>query len=374
MELTRERVNNMPLEAIMAMHNAWLKQQKHQSSQQAGGKFSRDGVMPVIDFRKKPEKDDGVNQLHGARFQRMPLSDPKNWYHKVPQVLEPVMINAIPLKISGSQNQVPPHVIEKLHDRTKSCKLTDFYIGKFGSGSKTSEFQDTNWDTCVAVFQIQEAFGNYQGLIQQMFPYDHTPVTIYRVLVKFHWCKMVIIIKKRIAVICCFFEDVMKDNANRAVNDLEPLDYTGVENMLVNRIQKAGVPATIPLMIDAEPQDEKPQNNSGGNTSGYRGRGGGRGGRGGRGRGRGRGRGGRGGNNGGDKKKFATAKAEGLRTCFDYNNKAKCENKSVGNNKCEAEDGEWFIHKCNVYIDEKDTHCLMNHSCREHYRITTGAK
>ena len=173
----------------MAMHNAWLKQQKHQSSQQASGKFSRDGVMPVLDYKKEPEKDDGSRLLHSARFQRMPLAEPSEWYHRVPQVLEPVMINAIPLKVSGSNNQVSPQVIEKLHDRTKACKLTDFYLGEFGSGSKSSEFSDSNWDTCVAIYQVQEAFGNYQGIIQQMFPYDHTPTTIYRVLVKYHWLK-----------------------------------------------------------------------------------------------------------------------------------------------------------------------------------------
>lgn len=247
-------------------------------------------------------------------------------------------------------------------------------MGEFGSGSKTNEHEDSNWDTCVAIYQIQEAFVNYSGLSQQTFPYDHTPVTIHRCLVKYHWVKMVIVIKKRIAVICCFFEDVMKDNANRAVNDLPPLDFPAVEAILVNRIQKAGVAATIPLAVDAEPEREKQQQqpNQGNsyNSNRGRGRGGRGGGRGGRARG---GRGGRGGARGNESKAYSKAKFEGLLTCFDFNNKAACENKSVGNNKCEK-GGEWFVHKCNVYIDEKDAHCLMNHSRREHHRLATGNK
>ena len=195
-ELTRERINNMPLEAVMALHNAWLKKKKHEKGEQASGKFSRDGVMPLINYKNKviDHRDDGVTLLHEARFSRMPLAEPKSWYHRVPQVLSPTMIVAIPLSASGGHNQVPQQVIERLHDRTKACKLTDFYIGDFGSGSKSSEHKDTNWDTCVAIYQIQDAFGNYMTLVQQMFPYDHTPVTIYRVLVKYHWCKMVLII------------------------------------------------------------------------------------------------------------------------------------------------------------------------------------
>ena len=173
-----------------------------------------------------------------------------------------------------------------LHDRKTAVKLTMFYTGDFNSGIRNQDHEDSNWSTCVAIFMIQEAVVNWQSLVQQIFPMDYTPVIIWRVLIKYHWCKMVLVIKKRIMVILCFFEDVIKDNANKAVNDIAPMNFTEMELMLVNRIQKAGVPATIPLLVDAETPEEKPQNTAG--PSNFRGRGG-RGGRGGSRGGRGRG-------------------------------------------------------------------------------------
>ena len=111
----------MPLESIMALHNAYRKKKKDQGSNLANGKFSADGVMPVTNFRNEPQEDNGIDLLHKARWGRLPLAPPAAWYHQVKQKHSPVMIIAIPLEVSGSDNQVPPQVIELLHDRKQAA-------------------------------------------------------------------------------------------------------------------------------------------------------------------------------------------------------------------------------------------------------------
>ena len=120
----REVINNMPLESIIALHNAYRKKKKDQGSGLARGRFSADGVMPTLDFTHGPQTDNGVDTLHLARWERLPLAPPEAWYHLVKQKHSPIMIIAISLEVSGSANQVPPQVIEMLHEQQSSLQCS----------------------------------------------------------------------------------------------------------------------------------------------------------------------------------------------------------------------------------------------------------
>ena len=157
-----------------------------------------------------------------------------------------------------------------------------------------------------------------------------------------------------------FFNLVLETNAERAVNNLPPITFTRQEEILRDKIHQAGVVPVVPVPVDIECEKEKAPPTPAPSTS--RGRGGFRG-RGGRGSGRsrgGRGRGGRGGRGAGNPRPRASA--EGLAACYSFNNDQSCVNEDMGNNRCrDKSSGEWFIHVCNQWIADKNTHCLGSH-------------
>ena len=203
--------------------------------------------------------------------------------------------------------------------------------------------------------------------MQQIWPFDHTPITIQRVLVKYHWVKCVTNKKKRVMVIVRFFNLVLETNAERAINRLAPITFSRQEELLRDKIHQAGVVPVVPVPIDLEPEAKSqpaptPNPPRGGRGGGFRGRGG----RGGRARGGRASRGGRGGRGGGNP--CPRASAEGLAACYSFNNDPACVNEDMGNNRCrDKSSGDWFIHVCNQWIEGKNSHCLGTHkrgACR----------
>ena len=108
-------VSHIPTTEIMQMHANHMKGLKIKNATKDKIGFSQDGVIPRTKYDKLTY-DNGVDELHPARWHRAPTADPKDWYVCVPQEHTPVVITAMPLGVSGSKDQVPPRTLELLHD------------------------------------------------------------------------------------------------------------------------------------------------------------------------------------------------------------------------------------------------------------------
>ena len=365
----RFAVNQIPTSDLMAMYRAYREKDEFElKAKQAKGAIPRDGVIPREDF-KCVNSDDCKNLLHDARFLRLPCAAQEKWYHKVKIAHTPTVITSMPLEASGVAGEVSPRVIELMHDRSKIVKLSDFFNGDLDSGSK-KDIEDTEWDTVAGVYRCKKAVGNYTAVEQQLWPMDTTPVTLIRMLNKYHYCSGIKNVFKRQRAIQRYFNEVMEKNAHRATNGLPPLSFVDHEVIIKDKISDAGVVPMVPIecdeiSADAASQQAQTSSQPSGGYGGYGGGGGFRGrGRGDRG-GRGRGRGGRGRGGGGGGTPTPKAMSEGLHACRSFNNEPKCSNHQMGNGRCmRVYNGteEWYIHVCNVYLEDKKKHCLGNHS------------
>merc|ERR1711954_497585 len=76
-----EWIESQTIGDLMQLHKVYQKKEQKEQGQ-AIGKATKDAKPPVVSW--EPEEDDCDKELHGARFQRMPISRPKHWYHMVP--------------------------------------------------------------------------------------------------------------------------------------------------------------------------------------------------------------------------------------------------------------------------------------------------
>jgi hypothetical protein len=126
--------------------------------------FQRDGVPKKVKY--KAQSDNGTTKLHPARFNRPPLSHPKEYYKLVPKKHD-VIIRNFPMDHLGLNGQVSEATIGKLHNR--SVPLTFEAFGKSShkagkTGCPAGKYSD--------LMQLQEGLMNYGSLLLSMWNLD----------------------------------------------------------------------------------------------------------------------------------------------------------------------------------------------------------
>jgi hypothetical protein len=73
-------------------------------------------------IKHKAATDNGTTKLHEARYHRMPICHPKEYYHKMPKKREEI-IRSFPMDHYGVQGQVPAAVTGS-YTTGQRCKLS----------------------------------------------------------------------------------------------------------------------------------------------------------------------------------------------------------------------------------------------------------
>ena len=345
-------VNNIPMRDLMALMSGSIELAnlgENASSMQA---VTRDKTIVAREF-KDVEWDDCREKLHSARWLRMPLTPPSDWWHLVPVKMSPVIINALPLDVTGAEDQVLSETIKLMHDRRNILELKMFFIGSFdaakGKTGRQLEFG-------ASMLQIQESICNFQDILQQLFPWDTTANSMWRVLVVYKWIAAAKSFDVRRDVIVVFFHAVSRKNATRAGNGQPPITYAKQEGLLKKTLRKFKVKEEIPTGEDFhEARDTAPPANKKQQASNSGGNGGKKGGQ-------------AGGNNKPAQQKKVRANKDGRLVCIEYNNKDSCPNEADGPGCKKDVDGvtRYFVHCCNVYDKAKKAHCLGPHTRANH--------
>ena len=90
--------------------------EKLESKKDSSELCKNDDVLPTV--RYKECKDNGRDKLAPARFERMPVIPPGDWFGKVPKVRESIF-RSLPLDPTGTQHSVSDECITIMHNRCK---------------------------------------------------------------------------------------------------------------------------------------------------------------------------------------------------------------------------------------------------------------
>ena len=128
-----EWIENQTIGDLMALQKVYLKKETKEQGQ-AIGRATRDVKPPVVTFGE--EEDDCDEKLASSRWQRMPVSGPSNWYHKVPIKINHQYRN-IPMKhILGTDSAVAPTTILARHNRANALMMKHFFWSNANITSK----------------------------------------------------------------------------------------------------------------------------------------------------------------------------------------------------------------------------------------------
>ena len=130
-----------------------------------GAALKQDEIPEKVKF--PAGKDDGLKKLHAARFLRLPLSEPKEYYKQVP-IKHSKRFRNISLEFSGCANEVSEKTILLLHDRRNAIELKHFLAENLNVASRPMRFSqkkeddslvstaDYSWDEASSMRQVLE--------------------------------------------------------------------------------------------------------------------------------------------------------------------------------------------------------------------------
>ena len=134
----------------------------------------------------KAKKDNGVNKLHPARWERLPMAQPKKYWKKVPRKREEIFRH-LHLSHYGAEGLINESTLVRLHDRQVPVELNMLHAANFTKVGKEAASQREEWADPGEVRQLQEAVLNYAVVMQVLWPFDYGPMVIMRVLIESRW-------------------------------------------------------------------------------------------------------------------------------------------------------------------------------------------
>jgi hypothetical protein len=186
--------------------------------------------MKPIRVRYKAQTDDSVKKLHLSRFERQPLTHPKNYFHLIPQKRE-VVVRNFPMEHLGITGQVSDVVIGKLHNR--KVKLTFDMFAKSTQKEARGQSKAGKYSNAQ---QIREGLINYCLMLLSLWPHDYAGLVVFKVLNEANFGEDATSDAKRRAELCAeLFNAVLADNSAKAVHQDYPAVYeqvTAVYNLL----------------------------------------------------------------------------------------------------------------------------------------------
>lgn len=261
----RKKVAQLTMTELTKMQKNYLLKkridEKAKARAKGAGKVTRDQPPKPITFLE--ETDDCKEKLHPARWQRTPLTDPSKWWPRTPRVRTDVF-KAVPLKFMGADNSIANKTLERCHDRTDALLLKHFLsencnitsrpkqeIRKLNDEGQVVSLTDDAWEAVSNISAAKEAFMNYSTVIYFLFPYDPTPMLLLRIMMRYNWISAVgDNPRQRTLLIESFFNSVLQQNANRAVNDEVVLSFNEMLDLLKNQLRSAHVTTEPPVSKD----------------------------------------------------------------------------------------------------------------------------
>jgi hypothetical protein len=179
--------------------------------------------MKPIRVRYKAQTDDSVKKLHLSRFERQPLTHPKNYFHLIPQKRE-VVVRNFPMEHLGITGQVSDVVIGKLHNR--KVKLTFDMFAKSTQKEARGQSKAGKYSNAQ---QIREGLINYCLMLLSLWPHDYAGLVVIKVLNEANFGEDATSDAKRRAELCAeLFNAVLADNSAKAVHQDYPCVYEQV--------------------------------------------------------------------------------------------------------------------------------------------------
>ena len=289
---------------------------------------------PVMRKFKK-SKDDGFKHLHPARFLQAPFSHPKKWFRYIPQKRD-VLCKSLNLEFLGCANLVADKTIINLHNRTVPLLLKHFSSENAGVASKPrrevrrvdddgySVTTDLSWEVPLSLTAVQEAVSNFACINAVLWPLDPTGSIMQRLLMKYKWFTPANDAKTRIEVVTSYFNNILKRNANRAVNGEPVLSFDEHESVLKGLLQRFGLPGDPPTQAPLQIKQRQVP------TSG--------------------------------------SSQQSLQdVCFGFNatDGSRCKNKPIPGG-CRSDRGREFVHKCTAFNPATGRRCFGKHPRKDH--------
>ena len=362
--------NKLPQATAFALHKAFSEKVK----QRKGTNFEAFNKSKKLKERKfKKGADDGYNKLHEARFLRIPYGPAKKWWQQVPvnRDAEGSCLD-LPLEFVGMESLVAQKTQLLLHDRSYPMQLRMLSPENVNistrakkriermEGGKLTNITDYWWTDVDGIKTAQDCILSYTQLLQILWPMDPTGILMLRLLHQYGWIAVTGDEGKRVAVVQTFFETVMKENCQKAVNKKPPLKLDEQEAVLKRILSRYGLKNEVPFLHSAlevannganKPAAAEPAaaaaaaGPSGGGRYNQR-----------------------------QKPKFnkerKIASYNGLGTCYDYNGKFgnKCRNsKGSSSSSCKDPNSKKeFAHVCNRFVPAKNDFCLQRHPRADH--------
>ena len=362
--------------------------------------LSRDTKPGKVKFAK--DSDDCEKHLHKARFLRFPIVNPKKWFGKKMPKKRIHTFKALPLDFMGADRKVSSKVIGWVHDRTHVLELKHFSSSNIGVSSRprkefrrqdedgASTMVDLDWQIPDTLTKFREALDNFSAVHFMLWPLDCTGLCMTRLMNTYNFCSNAENNNKRLQILRSWFNDVLRLNAERAVNEECILSYSEMETILKETLRVNGVIPDPPLLVQnynysygnqsqnrsqnsfqnrnkrqtqnymspkmQQPQAFQPQGFQHQNTSQqFQGQG----------------------QNQSQKPRNGQgrnyANWNGLSTCryFNDDNGGQCKNQQTAKgcivqNPNQPGGGREYVHLCNKFISAKNAYCLAPHRRKDH--------
>lgn len=189
--------------------------------------------------------------------------------------------------------------------------------------------------------QLQEAVCNYMTVQHLLWPFDHGPHVILRVLIECRWGEAAgNDMKERVNLVSRFFNEVVSDNSGRAVRGEPPLDYEKVRAKWARVIETSfpqlsflGASGSGSTGGAGQPKQQG-KNSRDGKAQG-----------------------------GGDNRAAGPPRAvhNGRLVCFSFNQRDGCKRPRGAYDACKDANGRLYAHYCNHYDKGRRAHCLAMH-------------
>ena len=178
----KKEVEKMSLGRLMKLKDLYEKE-----AEKKGIGSAIFGLDEKTSSRKyKAQRDNGVSKLHPARWERLPMAQPKKYWRKVPRKREEIFRH-LHLSHYGAEGLINESTLVRLHDRQVPVELNMLHAANFTKMGKEAASQREDWTDPSEVRQLQEAVLNYAVVMQVLWPFDYGPMVIMRVLIESRW-------------------------------------------------------------------------------------------------------------------------------------------------------------------------------------------
>jgi len=188
--------------------------------------FGKDNDLPAKNFAAG--SDNCNNILHEVRWERMPVSELKEYWKQIPPKRTHIY-RRLPLEHHGAAGAVGECVIIRAHDRTlplKICMFSKANSLKKSLGASETKGAADNWENPKAITDIMDALLNLNAVFFCLWHMDPTPSLLMRLVVYYNYA----IYgdrseKERARLIVEVIDAILRENSSRAIARDPPLSF-----------------------------------------------------------------------------------------------------------------------------------------------------